>query len=825
MTLTLEQATLFTDIILPLPLQGVFTYRVPRALANDVCVGKRAVVQFGKKKLYTGIVRAVHDRPPQHYQAKYILDLLDTHPVVTEEQLLFWDWMAEYYMCNLGDVMQAAIPSGLKLSSETKLCIHPDYAGETDRLDDEELQVLDTLQQNEQMSLDELATALGKHQVLTLVRRMTAKRLVMQVEELQEKFRPKTRTVFRLADGLYDEPAMEAVFELLGRAPKQLEALMQFLQLSRADGGAEGRVSRERLVNDLGVSATALGQLVKREVLVREEEEMGRLSGKDAWAKDAVQLTTGQETAKVAIGKAFSENKAALLFGVTGSGKTEVYIRVIEDVLKSGKQVLYLLPEIALTTQIIGRLQEHFGEQVGVYHSRISDHERVEVWQKQLGSNPYRVLLGARSAIFLPHQELGLIIVDEEHEQTFKQHDPAPRYHARDCAAMLSRRADARLLLGSATPSVEAYYNAARGKVALVSLTDRFGGSSMPRIIVSDLARERKEQTMHGAFSGMLLQNMRDTLAKGEQVIIFQNRRGFSSFVQCNSCGQVPGCTQCDITLTYHKHSSELRCHYCGLSRPMPRICPSCNSTYFRTVGFGTEQIEEELGNHFPDAGIARMDLDTTRGKHAYERILNDFSERRVNVLVGTQMVTKGLDFDHVGLVGILNADQLLNYPDFRAFERAYQLMAQVSGRAGRRQRQGRVVIQTSNPTHFIIDRVLRNDYAGMFENELQQRKQYRYPPFIKMIRITVAHTNRDVTDRAASALSKALKDIPDTLLLGPEFPSVERVRNRYRKLLVLKLGGKHVSANKLTIQERMRTVSEMKEYRQVRFTPDVDPF
>ncbi len=819
-----QSITLFADIIIPLPLQGVFTYRVPRDMADDVATGKRVVVQFGKKKLYTGIIHAVHDRPPQHYQAKYLLDLLDELPIITPQQLDFWEWMSTYYMCNLGDVMQAAIPSGLKLSSETRLCIHPDYSGETDGLDDEEYQVLEALQDKEQLSMEELAVILGKHHVLRLVRRMVEMRIVLQVEEVQEKFKPKTRTVFQLADWLKDEAAMEAVFKELERAPKQLDALMQFIQLSREDALSHRTVSRERLVDDNGASAPAIAQLVKRDILIKTEEEIGRLHDMDAWAEGPIALTPGQQQAKDSIEAAFAEKKGALLFGITGSGKTEVYIRVMEEVVRTGKQVLYLLPEIALTTQIITRLQKHFGDKVGVYHSRISDNERVEVWKKQLGPNPYQVMLGARSALFLPLQDLGLVIVDEEHEQTFKQHEPAPRYHARDSASMLARRADAHLLLGSATPSVEAYFNAVRGKFALVGLNERYGGMKLPAILICDLAKERKDHTMKGPFSSMLLQQMADTLARGEQVIIFQNRRGFSSFVICNSCGHVPGCEQCDITLTYHKHSSELRCHYCGFAKPLPRICPKCQSTFFRTIGFGTEQIEEELSLHFPEAGIARMDLDTTRGKHAYQRIINDFEERRVNILVGTQMVTKGLDFDHVGLVGILNADSLLNFPDFRAFERAYQLMAQVSGRAGRRRRQGRVVIQTSEPTHFIIEKVVQNDYAGMFENELHQRKQFRYPPFIKMLRITVRHAERDRVDKAADALKLALADIPDTVLLGPEYPSVERVRNRYHKFLIVKMGGNEVAHHKAIIRERMRTVAEMADFRSVQFLPDVDP-
>lgn len=814
---------LFVEVILPLPLQGTFTYRVPRDLEAYVAIGKRVVVQFGRKKLYTGIIAEAHDRPPSAYQAKYIEELLDDVPIIFEHQLSFWRWMRQYYLCHLGDVMQAAIPSGLKLSSESRLTIHPDYSGEMEDLEDDELDVLEALQNNSFLTLDEIGKIVRKTHVHATIRSMVEKQLVVQYEELQHKFKPKTEIVYHLADWLSDKEKLQEVFEALNRAPKQLEALMQFIQSSKTTK-EKGTVKRQVLISDNGVSAAAIDQLVKKEILLKSEVEVTRLVDKDAWAKSDIVLTEHQQLTFNELKSQLEEKDAALLHGVTSSGKTELYIKLIQEKIADGGQVLYMLPEIALTAQIIQRLQKHFGEKVGIYHSKMSDNERVEVWRKQLSNEPYQVILGARSSLFLPFNALNFIILDEEHEHTFKQHDPAPRYHARDAAAYLCKNWNAKLLLGSATPSIEAYFNAKRGKIGLVHLTERYGGIKLPHIEICDLKLERKAETMKGPFSSQLLQRINETLSRKQQVIIFQNRRGYSSFVQCNSCGWVPECKNCDISLTYHKYSNDLRCHYCGHTDQVPRVCPNCQSTYIKTKGFGTEQIEEELSLHFPEATVARMDMDTTRGKHAYTRIISDFEEQRIDVLVGTQMVTKGLDFDHVGLVGILNADQLLNYPDFRSFERAYQLMAQVSGRAGRKGRRGLVVIQTSEPTHFIIEQVVRNDYEGMYASELVQRKQYRYPPFIRMIRITLKHRDRDKVDAAADALAKALEPIPDKLLLGPEYPLIQRIRNKYNKQIILKMGGANIKERKEQIFKTIQKINDQKEFRSVYFVPDVDP-
>ncbi|MBI1289139.1 MAG: primosomal protein N' [Flavobacteriales bacterium] len=813
----------FVEVILPLPLAGTFTYRVPQVMEAYVAVGKRVVVQFGRRKLYTGIISEVHHTPPQHYQAKYLEDLLDDAPVVLPGQMAFWNWMAEYYLCHVGDAMNAAIPSGLKLSSESRLAIHPDYAGELEGLNEEELDVLEALQHNTFLTMDDLAQLVRKTHVHRIVRSLTEQGVVVQYEELQQKFKPKKETVYRLAEWLGDKEKLQEVFEALNRAPKQLEALMQFIQLSRT-GKEQGVVKRQMLIGDTGVSAAAIDQLIKKEILIKEEVETSRLQDEGPWAEGEVQLTELQQQAFDALHAHLAEKDAALLHGVTGSGKTEIYIRLIHEFLNQGKQVLYMLPEIALTAQMIQRLQKHFGERVGIYHSKISDNERVEVWKKQLSAEPYGVVLGARSSMFLPFHNLGMVILDEEHEHTFKQYDPAPRYHARDAVAYLCKRSNAKLLLGSATPSLEAYYNAKRGKIGMVELTERFGGLQLPHIEVCDLAKERQADAMKGPFSSHLLNRVAETLHRRQQVIIFQNRRGYSSFVQCNNCGWVPDCINCDISLTYHKYSNDLRCHYCGHADKVPHVCPQCQSTYIKTKGFGTEQIEEELALHFPEAIVARMDMDTTRGKHAYTRIISDFEEQRIDILVGTQMVTKGLDFDHVGLVGILNADQLLNYPDFRSYERAYQLMAQVSGRAGRKGRRGLVVIQTTQPTHFIIEKVVQNDYEGMYEAELVQRKQFRYPPFIRMITITIKHRDRDVADKAADALAMELEPIPDKLLLGPEYPLVQRIRNKYNKQIILKMGGSNIKERKQEIFKKITEVNARKEFRSVYFQPDVDP-
>ncbi|MCF8461577.1 MAG: primosomal protein N' [Flavobacteriales bacterium] len=813
----------FVEVILPIPLEGTFTYRVPRDMETEIQVGKRVVVPFGRRKLYTGIIYQIHDRPPTAYQAKYVDDLLDDAPIILDTQLAFWDWMRQYYMCHLGDVMNAAIPSGLKLSSESRLTIHPDFDGSMEDLEPEEHDILEALQNQDFLTMEDIATMVRKTHVHRIVRLMADKRIIVQYEELQQKFKPKKEIIYRLAQWLEDKEKLEEVFDALGRAPKQLEALMQFLQCSRT-GKGKGIVKRQVLVGDHYISDAAVNALIKKDILIKDEVEIARLEDTSSWAKHGIVLTEVQDKAFEELSHSLIDKDAVLLHGVTGSGKTEIYIRLIQEHLANGNQVLYMLPEIALTTQIIKRLQEHFGEKVGIYHSKISDNERVEVWNKQLSDEPYQVILGARSSLFLPFQKLGFVILDEEHEHTFKQHEPAPRYHARDATAYLCKQAGAKLLLGSATPSIEAYYNGKRERIGLVHLNERYGGIQLPFIEICDLKVERKADSMKGPFSSQLLQRITETLERNQQVIIFQNRRGYSSFLQCNNCGWVPDCINCDISLTYHKYSNDLRCHYCGHGDKPPSICPQCQSTYIKTKGFGTEQIEEELALLFPQAVVARMDMDTTRGKHSYARIINDFEERRVDILVGTQMVTKGLDFDHVGLVGILSADALLNYPDFRAFERAYQLMAQVSGRAGRKGRRGLVVVQTSDPQHFIIDQVVKNNYEGMYEVELAQRKQFRYPPFIRMITITIKHRDREVVDKASDVLAKELAQIPDMLLLGPEYPLIQRIRNKYNKQIILKMGGQNIKERKARIFSIIRSVHAQKEFRSVFFQPDVDP-
>ena len=798
----------FVEVILPLPLAGTFTYRVPRDLEANIQIGKRVVVPFGRRKLYTGIILQIHDRPPTAYQAKYVDDVLDDQPVIFKAQLAFWDWMRQYYMCHLGDVMNAAIPSGLKLSSESRLTIHPDFDGSMDDLEDEEHDILEALQHTDFLKMEDLAQLVRKTHIHRLIRQMSERRIVVQYEEIQQKFKPKKEIIYRLAEWLEDKEKLEDIFEALNRAPKQLEALMQFLQCSRTSK-QKGIVKRQILVGDSGASDAAINQLIKKDILIKNAVEATRLVDKSSWAKHGIVLTPNQD-------KAFEELSHELI--------DKDAVLLIQEHLTNGNQVLYMLPEIALTTQIIYRLQEHFGKKVGIFHSKMSDNERVEVWKKQLSDEPYDIILGARSSLFLPFKKLGFVILDEEHEHTFKQHDPAPRYHARDAAAFLCKQAGAKLLLGSATPSIEAYYNGKRDKIGLVQLNERYGGIQLPHIELCDLTVERKADSMKGPFSSQLLQRIKETLDRRQQVIIFQNGRGYSSFLQCNNCGWVPDCINCDISLTYHKYSQDVRCHYCGHGDKAPQICPRCKSTYIKTKGFGTEQIEEELSLHFPEIKIARMDLDTTRGKHSYARIISDFEEQRVQILVGTQMVTKGLDFDHVGLVGILNADGLLNYPDFRAFERAYQLMAQVSGRAGRKGRRGLVVVQTSDPQHFIIEQVVKNDYEGMYEAELAQRKQFRYPPFIRMITITIKHRDRDVVDKASDVLASALRHVPDKLLLGPEYPLIQRIRNKYNKQIILKMGGQNIKQRKERIFEIIREVHSQKEFRSVFFQPDVDP-
>lgn len=827
--------TLFVDVIMPLPLQSLFTYRVPRDWNEFVHVGKRVVVQFGKNKLYTAIIYKIHDKPPLQYEAKYIENILDDHPIITAPQLKLWEWMANYYMCALGEVMNAALPSGLKLSSETKIILNPAFT-DSDSLNDKEYLIFEALTLRHVLSMQEVAEILELKQVHRVIKSMLEKAAIKVLEELKEKFKPRIETYIKLnTTYLKDENLLKEVFDKLEKkAPKQLEVLMAYIHYSRCFSENPSDVKKKVLSESIEGADTAIKALVKKNIFELFEVETGRLKQEDTELASQIIFSEHQQKAFDEIKKEFKERDIVLLHGVTSSGKTEIYIRLIEETLLQGKQVLYLLPEIALTAQIINRLQKHFGKNVGVYHSKYNENERVEIWNNVLAQasnsiyaqqEPYKVILGARSALFLPYSNLGLVIVDEEHESSFKQFDPAPRYHARDAALVLAGIHKAKTLLGSATPAIETYFNSQSGKYALVELFQRYGGIQMPEILIADIKENTRKKKMHGLFTELLYQSMEEALNQKQQIILFQNRRGYAPIYQCQTCGWVPMCKSCDVSLTYHKNQHKLICHYCGYKENVPNKCGACGSNDIRMKGFGTERVEDEISLLFPNARVARLDLDTSRTKNAHKQIIHDLEDQKIDILVGTQMVTKGLDFDNVALVGILNADSLLNYPDFRSFERSYQLMAQVAGRAGRKNKRGKVIIQTWQPQHPIIQQVVANNYLGMYSTELHQRLEFRYPPYYKLIQLTLKHKEIEPLNEASKFLADKLKEKFGKRVLGPEFPAIARIRNLYLKNILIKIE-REASSNqaKNIIHSLIDEFYTHSEFKSVKIFADVDP-
>ena len=780
-----ETEVYYVDVLLPLHLPGTYTYRVPQEYNGTVAVGMRVVVQFGQKsaKMYSAIVRRIHQVQPP-YKCKYILALLDVAPIVTPRQLEHWEWLARYYMCTPGDVMAVALPSGLKLASESALTIHPDFSGELSELSKHELQIVQLLSDHPVMRVVDISRAIGVQKIMPIIRGMIERQVVMMDEELRERFTPRKTAYLRLADEYLDENAQKELFETLEqkRRFKQVELLMQYLQ--RSHFGREAVPKRDL------PQGSPLQTLIKNGVLVVEERLESRLENYDAGqllSPDSIRLNAEQQAAYDLL--ATTDRPVSLLHGVTSSGKTEVYIKLIHKIIQEGQQALFLLPEIALTAQLINRLRRYFGDKVGVYHSRFSVSQRTEVWQRTMATGPgrYQVLLGARSATFLPFSDLGLVIVDEEHDPSYKQYDPAPRYHARDSAIVLAQMWGAQVVLGSATPSVESYYNAQTGKYALAVMRQRYGGFSLPKVEVVDMKAEQRAGRLRGHFSPALLDAVGGALKAGQQAILFQNRRGFSLRIECDDCHHIPQCIHCDVSLVYHKATNSLRCHYCGYSIPVPAECPACHSTHLKMTGIGTERIEEDLQIMFPDARVARMDLDSTLQKNQYLELLNDFEHRRIDILVGTQMVTKGLDFEHVSVVGIVNADNIINYPSFRSYERAFQQMTQVSGRAGRHGDDGRVIIQTFNPHHQVIGNVVDGDYEALYREQIQERRVFRYPPYHRFIEITLKHRDADVLDGAADWMAAQLRATFAGRVMGPEYPLVSRVRALYLKVLTLR--------------------------------------
>jgi len=745
---------LFVDVILPVPLDGVFTYSVPSSAEEQVEAGKRVLVPFGRNKTYVGIIASMHHTKPEGYQTKDILQVLDSHPILLESQFRLWQWIADYYLSPIGEVYKAALPAGLKA---------------------------------------------------------------------EDGYRPKTETCIRLTPPFRNEQALHIALDMLQRAPKQQMAFIDYLHLSPFD--APQQLTRDELLNQ-GHSLLTVSALVKRGLLETYEQEVGRLNHGGEPHLDRIKpLSEVQQNAYNQIQFSFLKKNVTLLHGVTSSGKTEIYIHLIRQALEQKQQVLYLLPEIALTVQMMERLQRVFGNRLGIYHSKYSDAERVEIWQKQLSGHPYDVILGARSAVFLPFQQLGLVIIDEEHETSYKQQDPMPRYHARSAAIMLAQMQKAKVLLGTATPSLETYYNAKTGKYGLVELFERYKGIELPEIQVVDIKDLQHRKMMNGPFSPLLLLKVREALEHGEQAILFQNRRGYAPMIECKQCGWVPHCQHCDVSLTLHRNLNQLTCHYCGNTYQVPAACPNCGCTQLQTRGYGTEKIEAEVHDIFPEARIARMDLDTTRSRQAYERIINDFSAGRTNLLIGTQMISKGLDFDKVSVVGILNADTMLNYPDFRAYEHAFMMMAQVSGRAGRKGKRGLVILQTKSPDLPLIGQVVRHDYAAFYRSMIAERQQFRYPPYYRLVYVFLKHRQDAVVETAGMEMGARLRQWFSGRVLGPDKPGISKVKSLSIRQIVLKF---ETSINMVDVRKYLALAQQQmlqdKRYSTLQIYYDVDP-
>lgn len=789
---------LYADVILPLSLAGNYTYAVPQDLQGRIGVGYRVIVPFGQKKIYTAIVMQLHETPPRDCQVKDVLDVLDDRAILLPQQLKFWQWLSNYYICTLGDVFRAALPSGLKLESETKVVLNTELESDS-AFSPREQRVWDSLVQNQEQTISQLQKSVGVKNIMPAIHALLAKQALFLKEEVRRAYKPRIEIRVRLGqenDLLHRngwEKVLNEKIESLVRAKKQQELLMMYLKLAQFDSYTETAkihpVSRQDLIKYSGASFTTLKGLLDKGILELYTYETGRLHS--SWSEEIrlKDLSPLQNQAYRRVLNAFSQKDICLLHGVTSSGKTEVYTHLISEVLKARKQVLYLVPEIALTTQLTERLSNVFGSRVGVYHSKYPDSTRVEIWQKQLSDKPYDIILGVRSSVFLPFQRLGLVIIDEEHETSYKQQDPAPRYHARNAALVLATQLGAKTLLGTATPSLESYYYANQGKYAYVPLTERYQGLELPDIQVVDIREQQKKKYMNGPFSAPLLAAIRRSLENKEQVILFQNRRGFAPMVECKVCGWVPKCVHCDVSLSYHRRLNILTCHYCGYTCQLPHQCPACESKDVMSRGYGTERIEDLIHDIFPEAKLCRMDLDTTRTRVAYEKIISDFQKGETDILIGTQMVTKGLDFENVSVVGILDADTMISYPDFRSYERAFQMMAQVAGRSGRHGHRGLVILQTRNIHLPIIQQVVDNDYIGMYDYQIEERKSFRYPPFYRMISIYLKHRKEDIVEKMAHWMAAQLNTIlGQDRVLGPDKPVVSRLQNLYIRKLVIKV-------------------------------------
>ncbi len=813
----------FINVILPLPLAKQYTYAVTDAQVEKLQIGMRVAVPFGKTKVYTGVVAKIHQEKPKFYEAKYVEEILEETPLLTTKQLHFFSWIANYYMCGEGEVLRAALPSAFLLQSETVIALNRETAVKDVELTDDEYLLYEALQRQTLLKIREVMAILDRKVVLPLLNRLVEKKVIVVNQELYKKYKPKLKRYVRLTEAYRSDEKLNELLTVLNKAPKQRAVLLSLFSLqAKSKDPILPKTLEEAAQTSAGTIQSLIGKGILEAYQLQEDRVQTETKEKDL----QLQLSPEQTAAFTQIKQVFSENKPCLLHGITSSGKTEIYIQLIQETLAQGKQVLYMLPEIALTTQLIMRLQAHFGEEVLVYHSKYSVNERVEVYQKIRHNTAGKIVIGVRSSVFLPFQNLGLIVVDEEHENTFKQFDPAPRYQARDAAVVLAHLFTCKLLLGSATPSLESYFNTTQQKYGLVTLKKRYGKVIPPKIMLIDLKKKYKQKKMTGHFSDELIMSIKNTLEEEKQVILFQNRRGYSPILECLTCGHSPQCPNCDVSLTYHKHSHSLRCHYCGYHMPMQKKCLVCGSMEMSTKGLGTEQVETELQEIFPEHTVGRMDLDTTRGKHGYEKIIYQFEHREIDILVGTQMLAKGLDFRHVDLVGVMQADNLLNFPDFRAHERAFQLLTQVAGRAGRTEKQGHVLIQTYNPNHPVLTQVIAHDYESMYADQLNGRQEFHYPPLCHLIKISFKGRNYNTVNEAADWLAKGLRTTFKERVLGPVFPPVARIRNEYYKVITLKIPPKQsLAKTKAYLQKLLQSYEAIAAYRGVRVLLNVDPY
>ena len=815
----------FIDVILPIPLPNLFTYSITEAESGFLKPGMRVSVPFGKSKIYTALVYEIHTRPPVIYESKEIHRILDDAPIVTKKQLELWNWIANYYMCTLGDVMRAALPNAYILESETIIYRNTSKTINDSELADDEFMVYEALHHQSSLTIQDITGIIDKKNALPIIKRLLDKEVILVKEEVYAKYKPKLVRYVRLDKQYSSDDKLTELLDTLNRAPKQRQVIMTLFSLS---GKTKAPIKVSDLIEESKASASIIKTLIEKEILEEYFIQTDRIQYNDN-SKSVVDLELNEYQKKALndIVQKFENQYIVYLHGVTSSGKTELYVKLIENALKQNKQALYLLPEIALTTQLVQRLQGYFGERVAVYHSKYSSNERVEVWNQVLhNSEKAQVIIGARSAVFLPFHDLGLVIVDEEHEQSYKQFDPAPRYHARDTAIVLANLFKTKILLGSATPSLESYYNIQQGKYGLVELNTRYNDVLMPDIELVDLKEKHKRKLMKGHFSDRLIAEMTKALNEGFQIILFQNRRGFSPIIECQTCGHSPQCPNCDVSLTYHQYRDQLRCHYCGYNTVMMKSCEACGTTNLDTKGFGTEQVEKEVGKLFPDYKVARMDLDTTRGKYGYEKIIDAFQHGEINILVGTQMLTKGLDFRNVKLVGVMNADNMLNFPDFRAHERSFQLLLQVSGRAGRTEERGKVLIQTYNPFHKILQQVSTNNYLEMYHEQMNDRHNFKYPPIYRLIKITLKHRDYNKVNTGADWFAKSLRNVFKQGVLGPEFPPVSRIRNQYHKNILVKIPkNQSLSKTKEAIIKINNSFSSVKDFRAIRVVLNVDSY